>query len=167
MSDAKRYRQNMAAPHTPIADLLQTRIECPDCGWRQLLDEDLHEGHTAALIAWHQAHPEQGIDHLAAAEGFQGGLGIAEYVRWTDDGLGRLALGDERTGQAVHFNHECLAVMESVHATSGLTHAVQRTRHRLDYSRSQATATVVDLALRLYRTGLLIPAPSPSNQPPT
>ncbi|GAA1107960.1 hypothetical protein [Nocardiopsis metallicus] len=130
-------------------------------------DEDLHEGYTAELITWHQAHPEQGIDHLAAAEGLQCGLGIAECVRWTDDGLGCLAVGDERTGQAGHFNHECLAVMESVHATIGLTEAVQRTRRSLDYSRSQAAATVVDLALRLYRTGLLVPAPSASDQPRT
>ncbi|NKY96681.1 hypothetical protein [Nocardiopsis alborubida] len=157
----------MAAPHTPITDLHQTRIECPGCGWRQLLDEDLHEGYTESLIAWHQAHPAQDIDHLAVTEGLQGGLGIAEYVRWTDDGLGCLAVGDERTGQAGHFNHECLAVMESVHFTSGLTQAVQRTRRRLDYSRSQATTTVVDLALTLYRKGLLVPAPSASDQPRT
>jgi hypothetical protein len=88
----------MTAPHTPITDLHQTRIEYPSCEWRQLLDEDLHEGYTAELIAWHQAHPEKGIDHLTATEGLQGGLGIAEYVRWTDDGLGCLAVGDERTG---------------------------------------------------------------------
>lgn len=71
----------MAAPHTPIADLHQARIECPGCEWCQLLDEDLHEGYTAALIAWHQVNPEQGIDHLRA-EGLQDGLGIAGYVRW-------------------------------------------------------------------------------------
>lgn len=70
----------MAAPHTPIADLHETRIECSGCEWRQLLNEDLHEGYTAALIAWHQADPEQGIDHLRA-EGLQDGLSIAEYVR--------------------------------------------------------------------------------------
>ncbi|GAA1111613.1 hypothetical protein [Nocardiopsis metallicus] len=157
----------MAAPHTPVTDLHQTRIECPGCEWRQLLDEDLHEGYTAELFAWHQANPAQGIDHLAAAEGLQCGVGVAEYVRWTDDGLGRLVVGDERTGQAGHFNHECLAVMESVHFTRGLTEAVQRTRRRLDCSRSQAAATVVDLAVRLYRKGLLVPAPSASDQPGT
>lgn len=65
----------------------------------------------------------------------------------------------------MHFNHECLAIMESVHSTSGLTQAVQRTARRLDYSGAQASATVVDLALILYRKGLL--TPSASDRPRT
>jgi hypothetical protein len=147
-----------------MADPLQTRIECPECDWRQLLDEDLHEGYVAGLIAWHQTNPEQGIDHLATADS-QVGLGIPEYVRWVEDSAGRVELRDERTGQAVRFNQECLAIMESVHATRGLTQAVHRTAHRLQIRRTQATDTIVYLALGLYRTGLLIPSTPSGDQP--
>ncbi|MEU0489944.1 hypothetical protein ABZ249_12005 [Nocardiopsis sp. NPDC006139] len=154
----------MTASHTPEADPHQTRIGCPDCGWAQLLDEDLHEGHVAALIAWHQQNPDQGIDHLAAAD-IHNGLGIPEYVRWVGDGNGGLALGDERTGQAAWFNHECLAIMNSVRSTRGLTRAVQRTASRLKISGAQATDTIVHLALLLYRKGLLKPAPVDGDRP--
>jgi hypothetical protein len=154
----------MTAFHAPMADPMQTRIECPECDWRQLLDEDLHEGHAAGLVTWHQANPEQGIDHLVAAD-FQAGLGIPEYVRWVDDGAGCVALGDERTGQAALFNHECLAIMDSVHSTRGLSQAVQRTARRLQIRRTQATDTITHLALCLYRKGLLIPATPSGDQP--
>ncbi|KIH96706.1 hypothetical protein LP52_23315 [Streptomonospora alba] len=144
-------------PHHPAVDTLAETVSCPDCHWRQKLDEDLHLFHHQGLLGWHRANPEVAVDHLAP-EGLADGLAVPDYIRWADDGFGFLALGDERTGEAVRFNDECLAIMTSVTATGGLDHAVRTNARRLDISPTMARGDIVSIAAGLYRKGLLRPA---------
>lgn len=145
-----------SAPHHPAWDMAggQLVVHCPDCGWAQLLDEDLHEEYTDVLLDWHAEHPGDGVNHLAAPADR---LIVPAYVRWRETN-GCAAVGDERTGAAVLFNHECLAIFRSVAADGGLEAAVIANARRLDISPSAARGDIVFIAADLYRKGLLAPA---------
>jgi hypothetical protein len=79
----------------PAVDLdLSVAVACRDCGWAQAVNESRHEGR---LLAWRAAHPEQDSDHLAGRDPKMR-LEIPDHVLWLDNGLGGLALADERTG---------------------------------------------------------------------
>lgn len=146
-------------PHRPVRDRTrsdrgQPVVHCPDCRWAQAVDEDLHEDCEETLLAWHREHPQDPVDHLAA---LAGRLAVPAYGRWQETG-GRVAVGDERTGEAVVFNHECLAIFRSVAAGGGLDGAVTANARRLGISPSRARGDIVHIAVGLYRKGLLRPA---------
>lgn len=62
-------------------------VACRDCQWAQAVNEDLHEGSEALLLAWHAAYPDEGFDHLAErAPGVR--LEIPGYVLWAENGDG-------------------------------------------------------------------------------
>ncbi|MGK4909204.1 hypothetical protein [Streptomyces albus] len=148
-------------PHRPVRDRArsdrgQPVVHCPDCRWAQVLDEDLHEDAEEALLSWHREHPQKPVDHLAPPPGR---LAVPAYVRWQETG-GRVAVGDERTGETVMFNHECMAIFRSVAADGGLDAAVTANAHRLSISPPRARGDIVHIAAGLYRKGLLRPAAS-------
>lgn len=144
--------------HRPVADVLAETVSCPGCHWRQQLDEDLHLDDPGGLLDWHRMTPEEAVDHFAP-EGLAGGLAVPGYIRWADDTTGCLALGDERTGAAVGFNHECLAIMDPVAATGGLEQAVRTNARRMGISPAMSRGDIVSIVAGLFRKGLLCPAP--------
>lgn len=152
MSDAS----GASAPHHPVWDVSdgQAVVRCPDCSWAQALDEDLHEEHADVLLAWHAEHPDDAVDHLTPPTGR---LAVPEYVRLQEI-HGCAVVGDERTGAAVQFNHECLAIFRSVTADGGLEAAVTANARRLGISPAAARGDIVTIAATLYRKGLLAPA---------
>ncbi len=129
------------------------------CRWAQVVDEDLHDDRTDALLAWHIAHPEHGLDYLTG-DGLVGALRIPPYVRWTArDGL--LDLVDERTGGGyAGYNHASLAVFRAVAKGRPLEDAVASEDRRPRISPNMARTDVVIVAASLYQRGLLQPAPA-------
>jgi hypothetical protein len=138
--------------HQPVA-------RCRGCRWAQVVDEDLHEDCTDALLTWHVEHPEHGLDYLAG-DGLVGALQVPPYVRWTArEGL--LDLVDERTGGRYGgYNHACLAVFRSAAAGRPLQDAVASEARRLRISPSMARTDVVAVAANMYQRGLLQPRPA-------
>ncbi|MFD5114267.1 hypothetical protein ACFWNG_18455 [Streptomyces sp. NPDC058391] len=131
-------------------------MSCPDCSWAQALDEDLHKDWEDVLLAWHTAHPDYAVDHLAPGPP-AGPLAVPAHVRWAEQ-HGRLTVGDERTGAAVLFNHECLAIFQSVTADGGLDTAMTVNARRIGISPAKARHEIIHIATSLYRKGLLRPA---------
>ncbi|MGI5201353.1 hypothetical protein ACQEU6_07140 [Spirillospora sp. CA-108201] len=138
---------------------------CADCGWRQMFNEDLHEFAHDVLLDWHAANPGYTVDHLSA-DGLASGMTVPDYVRWASTEFGLLALADTRTGRFYFgYNHESLAIYESVADTGGLDQAVRANARRLGITPKQALGDVVLIAAGFYRCGLLAPAPS-AGEPP-
>ncbi|WEH37256.1 hypothetical protein PZB75_30165 [Streptomyces sp. AM 4-1-1] len=131
----------------------QPAVHCPDCSWAQAVDEDLHGDYEGLLFSWHTEHPDEAVDHLAP--GLPAGpLAVPGYVRW-DQEYGRAVIGDTRTRATVLFNHECLAIFQSVATTGGLDHAATTNARRLGISPGTARPDIVLIATNLYRKGLL------------
>ncbi|WP_431984149.1 hypothetical protein [Streptomyces qinglanensis] len=142
-------------PHRPTYSFGQPPVaRCPDCCWAQELDEDLHEDREDVLLTWHSSHPADAVDHLVPL--VPGRLAVPPYVRWQETG-GRVAVHDERTGEAVLFNHECLAIFRSVAAGEGLEGAVTPSARRLGISPSRARSDIKLIGTSLFRKGLLVP----------
>lgn len=141
----------------------ESLARCRDCGWAQILDEDLHEENIEALFAWHSAHPGEAVDHLAL---FHVPLAIPGYVQW-EEREGLLALRDQRTGgRHPGFNHACLAIFDSVRIDGHLEAAAAAEARRLRTTRTLAMKDVVAAASALYRKGLLRPAPDAGSPRP-
>ncbi|MFG1858409.1 hypothetical protein ACGFJT_41720 [Actinomadura geliboluensis] len=137
---------------------------CDGCTWRQTFNEDLHEFAEGDLLDWHAANPGYTIDHLSA-DALTAGLAIPDYVQWAPTAAGLLALADARTGRVYSgYNHESLAIYESVTETGGLDQAVHANARRLDITPRQALGDIVFIATGFYRCGLLGPTNSPRNQ---
>jgi hypothetical protein len=117
---------------------------------------DLHEDREDALLAWHAAHPADAADHLVHV--LPSWLAVPPYARWQETG-GRVALGEERTGEAVLFNHECLAIFRSVAASEGLEDAVTVNARQLGINPSSACGDIRLIGTSLFRKRLLHPAP--------
>lgn len=93
--------------------------------WAHVVDEDLHEDNVAGLFAWHVTLPSEAVDHLLL---FNVPLAIPDYIRWEDNN-GLLAPRDERTGgYHLRFNHECLAIFNSVASDERWTAPLPRKR---------------------------------------
>ncbi|MDN3264946.1 hypothetical protein QWJ26_35120 [Streptomyces sp. CSDS2] len=149
-----------AAPHRPVADHTrkidgQPVVHCPDCHWAQVLDERLHQG-PYGLLYWHRDHPHDAVDHLAAPPDH---LAVPTYVRWWASGHW-LAIEDRRSeGPGALLGTECLEIFRSVSADGDLERAVVENTHRRYVFPSRARADIEEAAARLFRTGLLRPAP--------
>ncbi len=152
-----RHRPYIDGSRGPQLGGLRT-VACRDCGWAQAVNEDLHEGREDLLLAWHAAHPGEGIDHLAGRDpGMR--LEIPGYVLWASGGDGGLSVADERTG-GMHdgYNHACLAIFTSVAEHGNLEGAKASEARRLGITPGRASGDVRLIAASLYRAGLLRPA---------
>jgi len=170
ISDSDRLAGDSAGPqHRPFLGERfeggpESVVRCHDCAWAQVVDEDLHEDDVAGLFAWHVALPAEAVDHLLL---FNVPLAIPYYIRWEDNN-GLLALRDERTGgYHLRFNHECLAIFNSIAADGTLDGAIATEARRLGIARRPAMNDIVFIASDLYRKGLLRPASEPKVASPS
>lgn len=164
LPDNRCYVDGMNAHH-PFVDYgvqvdAAAVTACRDCSWTQTVDDDLHTGQEELLLAWHTANPEQAIDHL---HGWRPDmrLRIPEYIRWSGNGSGGLALVDGRTGGECHrYNHASLAIFGSVASHGDLSEAHEIEARRLGISVNMARRDILSVAASLYRAGLLQPEPA-------